>query len=257
MNAAERRSQIKEILQNERTISVSALAGRFEVSESTVRRDLALISDSGAIRRTYGGAVMLDNLANELPLTLRERENIEAKNSIATIAASMISDGSTLILDTSSTVIAMVPMLRDFDGLTVITNGIKTSYLLNSYSRITTFCTGGRLREHNMSLVGSAACRRFEEINADLAFISCRGFSIEKGITEASDEEAEVKRAMINAAARVVLLCDASKFGMVLMNRVCPAARISAVVTDIRPEKKYTDYFGQKGIKLYYTKSSV
>ena len=203
MNSTERRNDIKRILSDHNTATVKQLSEMYYVSESTIRRDLGKIaSESGAIRRTYGGAFMLDNLSNELPINIRERENTEAKNRIAGKASELIYDGATIILDTSSTVMEIVPYLNRFDGLTVITNGIKTAYLLNSYSKITTFCTGGRLRDHNMSLIGSAACARLEEINADIAFISCRGFTTEKGVTEASDEEAQVKKAMINAAGR-------------------------------------------------------
>ena len=84
-----------------------------------------------------------------------------------------------------------------------------------------------------MSLVGSAACKRFEEINADWAFISCRGFTTEKGVTESSDEEAQVKKTMISAASKTVLLCDSSKIGQVLMNRVCTYDKLYAVITDL------------------------
>ncbi len=240
MLAYERRNEIKEILREEKTVTAKDLAGRFFVSESTIRRDLDLISNEGMIRRTYGGAVMLDNIAGELPITLREHENTGAKHEIAKKAVSMIRDGMTIILDTSSTVTAMVPMLGKFETLTVITNGIKTSYLLNAYGRITTFCTGGRLREHNMSLVGMTTCRRLAELNADIAFISCRGLSSDRGVTEASEEEAEVKKAMISAAANTVLLCDSSKLGVFQLNRVCPIDSIDTIITentDILPEE--------------------
>ena len=251
MNSTERRNDIKRMLNDRSTATVSQLAEMYYVSESTIRRDLSKIaSENGAIRRTYGGVFMLDNLSNELPINIRERENIEAKKRIAEMAASFINDGATLILDTSSTVLEIVPYLNRFDGLTVITNGIKTAYLLNSYSKITTFCTGGRLRDHNMSLIGSTACSRLEEINADIAFISCRGFTPEKGVTEASDEEAQVKKAMINAAGRTVLLCDSSKIGLVLMNRVCRTENLHAVVTDKMLSENDAAKLERSGVKL-------
>lgn len=248
----ERREAIKKILEENKTATVEELSDKFFVSQSTIRRDLEKISGSGAIRRTYGGAVMLENLASELPISIREHENTDAKQRIASNAVRYIQDGSTIILDTSSTVTAMIPYLNNYDGLTVITNGIKTAYLLNSYSKITTYCTGGRLREHNMSLVGAATCSRFGELNADVAFISCRGISTDKGVTEASEEEASVKKAVLEAASRVVLLCDSSKFDMVLMNRVCALERIDAFVTDIEPPENYVKYFTEHGIEIIY-----
>jgi DeoR/GlpR family transcriptional regulator of sugar metabolism len=253
----ERREEIKKILDDEKTVRVDDLAKKFFVSPSTIRRDLDRIAGEGAIMRTHGGAVLLDNLASELPITLRERENTDAKQSIAALAADFIHSGATLILDTSSTVTSMIPYLNAYDGLTVITNGIKTAYLLNSYAKITTFCTGGRLREHNMSLVGAATCRRLEELNADFAFISCRGMSLSKGVTESSEEETQVKRAMISAAAKTVLLCDATKIGQVLMNRVCSFDSLYAIVTDRLLPKEYADYFENKGIIVRYSQNKL
>lgn len=253
----ERREAIKKLLEDERTVSVEKLAARFFVSQSTVRRDLDRIAGDGAVMRTHGGAVMLENLASELPINIRERENADAKQLIAESAVGLIHSGATLILDTSSTVTAMIPLLSAYDGLTVITNGIKIAYLLNSYAKITTFCTGGRLREHNMSLVGAAACRRLEELNADFAFISCRGLTLEKGVTEASEEETQVKKAMIGAAAKTVLLCDASKIGMVLMNRVCGLDSLYALVTDRPLPAEYADYLSAKGVSVIYSQNDV
>ena len=239
MLAYERRDEIKKLLQDEQYISVEKLAKRFFVSESTIRRDLDKISGDGMIRRTYGGAVMLDNLSNELPMMLREHENTDAKLIVAREAVTHITNGATIILDTSSTVTAMIPLLNQFEGLTIVTNGIKTCYLLNSYSKITTYCTGGKLREHNMSLVGMNACQRLNEINADIAFISCRGLSVEKGVTEASEEEAQIKKAMINAASKTILLCDNSKLDKVFMNRVCELEQLYKIICDTPLDKKY------------------
>jgi DeoR/GlpR family transcriptional regulator of sugar metabolism len=249
----ERRNAIFKLLEKEHMVSVEALARMFYVSESTIRRDLDKISGEGTVRRTYGGAVLLENLAVEMPITVREHENTDAKQTIAQNAAKLIRGGATIILDTSSTVTAMVPYLNAYDGLTVITNGIKTAYLLNSYGKITTYCTGGRLREHNMSLVGMTTCQRLNEINADIAFISCRGLSLEKGVTEASEEEAQVKKTMLTAAAKTVLLCDSTKLGMVLMNRVCEIERLSTIVTDKPLPEKYKEYIQAKGIEIIFT----
>lgn len=239
MLAYERRNEIKRILKDEQSVSVERLAKHFYVSESTIRRDLDKISDDGMIRRTYGGAVILDNLSNDLPMMLREHENTDAKNVIVRTAVKYITNGATIILDTSSTVTAMIPLLNAFEGLTVVTNGIKTCYLLNSYSKITTFCTGGKLREHNMSLVGMTACQRLNEINADIAFISCRGLSADKGVTEASEEEAQIKKSMINAASKTILLCDTSKLDKVFMNRVCDIDKLYTVICDKPLDEKY------------------
>lgn len=249
----ERRKAILGILERDRMASVEQLAKTFHVSESTVRRDLDIIAGNGMIQRTYGGAVLLENLTAELPITVREHENTRAKLAIAGAAVGLIRNGLTIILDTSSTVTSMIAHLNAFSGLTVITNGIKTAYLLNSYSKITTYCTGGRLREHNMSLIGATACQRLAEINADIAFISCRGLSIEKGVTETSEEETQVKKMMLTAASKKVLLCDSSKIGLILMNRVCEIGQLNTIITDKPLSVEFEKYIKSKGVEIIFT----
>ena len=199
------------------------------------------------VRYTVHMAVYLVDSSVDMPITMRTGKYRRQKQ-LARSAVNFIHSGATVILDTSM-VTAMVPHL-EFDALTVITNSIKTAYMLNACSKITTYCTGGRLRGFNMSLVGATAVERLSEINADIAFISCRGMTPEKGITEASDEEAQVKRAMIEAASRTVLLCDSSKHGLVMMNRICQIGRLHAIVSDRNMSHEYISAIESVGVKV-------
>jgi len=249
--AYERRAAIMELLENERQASVEALAQRFYVSPSTIRRDLAKIGN-GTMRRTYGGAVMLDTRTGDPPMLLRVREHSDAKGRIAQNALQFIHDGAVLMLDPSSTVMALAPLLIQYRDLTVVTNGLQTAYMLNTCGHITTHCTGGRLREHNMAMVGVPTCRRIGELNADVALLSCRGVSAQ-GVTEASEEEAQVKQAMIASAEKVVLLCDASKVDKVFMNRICDLGVLHALVTDAPLSEEMEITCREAGVMLVYS----
>jgi len=253
MSAFERRLEIADLLKKGEPVSVEKLAKKYYVCESTIRRDLDRLVRDGMAKRTYGGAVLLDNSTSDLPMLIRERENTKAKYAIARRAAEFIRDGDTIFMDPSSTVMALVPFLNKFTGLTVITNGLKTAYLLNTYGEITTHCTGGRLRQHNMALIGSPTCHRIKEINADIAFISCRGLDLDKSITEASEEEAEVKRAMQSNARRSVLLCDSSKFGRILTYRICDLDLINALISDSQPPEVLLKALIDCGVEVIIT----
>ena len=250
MSAFERRFDIAEQLKKANAVSVEKLAKQFFVCESTIRRDLDRLVRDGMAKRTYGGAVLLENSTNDLPMLIRERENIKTKNDIARRAAEFIRDGDTIFMDTSSTVMALVPFLNKFTGLTVVTNGLKIAYLLNAYSEITTHCTGGRLRQHNMALVGRPTCRRIEEINADIAFISCRGINTDRGVTEASEEEAEVKRAMLSSSQRTFLLCDSSKFGHIFTYRTCSLSVLDTLISDVCPPDELNRVLKERGANV-------
>jgi len=250
MSAFERRLEIVEQLKKANKVNVEKLAKQFFVCESTIRRDLDRIVREGMAKRTYGGAVLLDNSTSDLPMLIRERENTEIKNAIARRAVEFIRDGDTIFMDTSSTVMALVPLLDKFTGLTIVTNGLKTAYLLNTYNEITTHCTGGRLRQHNMALVGNSACRRIKEINANIAFISCRGINMDKGVTEASEEEAEVKRAMLFSSERTFLLCDSKKFGRVLTYHICALTSLNTLISDVEPPAELYNVLKEIGVDI-------
>ena len=252
MLSYERRQKISEIIRSQGMVAVDDLAARFDISPSTIRRDLDKLAAGGDIRRTYGGALLEENRSEEPPIILREKEHAEAKERIGRKAAELLKSGMTVIMDASSTVGAMVPFLGRIDRLTVVTSGVKTAYRLNSYANIRTYCTGGLLRKHNMSLVGMGSCRIFDEINADAVFLSCRGISAEKGVTEASEEETQVKRCMMRAAARTVLLVDSSKVGQVMMNKICDLGRIDILITDAELPEDWAAVCREKGVEILY-----
>lgn len=201
-------------------------------SGATIRRDLQDLEKDGSIKRTHGGAVLLEGTATEMPLILRESENSGPKQIIAEAAVKYISDGMTLFLDSSSTVSYMIRMLAPFKGLKIITNGIKTATLLSEYKNIKIYCTGGIIRENSRSLVGQSARDFIKQFNADICFLSCRGMSLEKGATDPNDEEAYIKREYIRNSDQRILLCDHTKIGVNYFCKVAPLSDYDQIITD-------------------------
>ena len=209
----ERQDKILEILEKKKAVTVDELCSVLYSSGATIRRDLAILENNRLIHRTHGGAVYIDGTANDFPLTLREIENMNLKESIANLAIPFISDGTTLFLDSSSTVAAFASKLNGFKHLRVVTNGIKPCNILSEKGGIEVYCTGGKLRENAKSLVGAAAIRSVEGFYADLAIFSCRGLTQDSGFSDTNEDEAELKRAYMKNAAKTMLLCDSSKVG--------------------------------------------
>lgn len=169
MTILERQERILAILAEYNTATVRRLAKELYASESTIRRDLAALERRGKIRRTFGGAVLADFLNREVPLTLREQANMEAKAAIAVKAAGMINDGDTIFLDASSTVLQLVRHLAQFRDLTVVTNGPKTSLSLGEL-KIRNLCTGGMLLPDSVAYVGAHTCEFFRRFNPNVVF---------------------------------------------------------------------------------------
>lgn len=249
MLGLERQQEILALLREVHSVTVEELCKKFYASGATIRRDLGRLEKSGLIRRTYGGAVLLEGNAVESPYLLRESENLEAKLGMAAAAAQLIKNGDTLFLDSSSTVMQLCRHLSGFDGITVITNGIKTAMLLAENANTTVYIAGGQLRKNSRSVIGVAAKEFFAPYYADIAFLSCHGLDPGYGLTEAHEEESQIKRLLIQKARRTVLLCDSTKVGQRFFSRTCGLESISALVTDREPEPLLRQALEQHGIK--------
>lgn len=233
MSAHNRRERILEAMREAGGfITVGQLCTQLYVSGATVRRDLAELECSRLIRRTRGGAMLVDSNANDEPLGFRENKNVVQKQIIAGLAKRYIRDGMTLFMDSSSTVGVLARQLDAYQGIKVITNGLKTAYLLSEMKNVSVLCTGGTVRENSQSLVGQSAVGFISRLNADLAFISCRGFSIAGGASEASEEEFYIKRQFLHNSAAAILLCDSAKLDIDCLCRVAPLSRFADVITE-------------------------
>lgn len=233
----ERLEKIQDILSERNTMSVRHLAEQLFVSETTIRRDLNELERQGLVKRIHGGVVLLAGPNRELPLYMRERQNSEAKELIASRALTHIHNGQVLFFDASSTVQRMVRHLTQFRDLTIITNGLKTAQELSSLSH-NVYCTGGLQLHNSSAYVGHIAERTVREFSADLFFFSSRGLSENGKITDASAEETQLRRVMFEQSEKRIFLCDSSKFGNTYCHNLCRLEQVDAMISDKAFQKK-------------------
>ena len=231
MFTVERHLEILRILENEKSISVNKLSRLLYVSAPTVRRDLSMLEEQGKVLRTHGGVVLRKAAESEVPLMFREEQNSQAKRRIASVAAEHISDGNVIFLDASSTAAHIIPFLKKFNDIIVVTNSPKTSLKLGEEG-IKNYCTGGLLLAHSIAYVGNEAEKFISNINADVFFFSSRGYIEDGYITDSSVEEATVKRAMMNNAERSFYLCDSSKKNKKYMYNICAASDVAGIISE-------------------------
>ena len=215
-----------------RFVTVEQMCEALFVSGATIRRDLQALEDSHLIRRTRGGAILVEGITSEDPLDFRESQNVMQKQIIAGNACLHIQDGMTLFLDSSSTVYILARNLEPFNSLRIITNGLKTAALLSDFKNLSVMCAGGTVREHSKSLIGQSTVEFVTHLNADIAFMSCRGFSIENGASEASEDEYFIKRQFLKNSKKSILLCDSSKMNIDFLCRLAPLTAFSEVITE-------------------------
>lgn len=252
MFTLERQKAILEQLKKEKSVKVTDLARQFYIGEATIRRDLFKLEKQGLLARTYGGALLAEGAHAEIPPSVRETERRSEKEHIGHLAAELVEEGSVVILDSSSTVLRMVPHLASRVRLTAITNGARTALELGGLHRPLVYCTGGKLRENSFSFTGQAACDFIRSYRADFLFFSCRGVSLEGGLTEANEEEAELRRVMVKSATKTVLLCDHTKLGNDAFARIGDFNTLYALVTDRRPPANWMARLEEAGVKVLF-----
>ncbi len=216
----ERQRGITDLLKQKGSMTTAELAKMLYVSEATIRRDLTKLEHMGQVRRTHGGAMIIAGPDTEIPLLLRDRANDTAKQAIAAKAITKIADGDTVMLDASSTVFRVVPLLEKKSNLTVVTNGPKTTIELAS-RHIRTLATGGVVLGNSLAFVGREAEQFIRGINADVLLMSCRGLSPDGYLTDSSLEEATIRKEMLRRARKKYLLCDTSKVGARYTYNIC------------------------------------
>lgn len=224
----ERQEEIMQILESKRSVSVAKLADLLYVSAPTVRRDLTILEEQGKVHRTHGGVVLRKTSDTEIPLLFREDQHNAAKKTIAEKASQYISNGDVIFLDASTTAAYLVPYLEKFSDIIVVTNSPKTSMLLGERN-IKNYCTGGLLLRHSIAYVGSEAEKFVSNINADLFFFSSRGYTEDGMITDSSEREVVMKKAMLQNAEESFYLCDSSKKNQKFAFNVCATKDVNVI----------------------------
>lgn len=252
MLALERRNKILEELQIKRQVVVSELAKYFQVSEETIRRDLDKLDKDGYAVKIYGGAVINENSALELPLNVRKKKNIQGKQKIAELIANLIEDGDHISLDPSSTSVFIARALRDKERLTVITNSLEVMIELSDVESWNVICSGGTMKEGFLALTGPRANDGLAAFNTDKSIMSCKGFDMNKGITDGGELFCETKRTMIANSKEHIVAVDHSKFDSVAFSKVCDLDTVDIVVTDEKPSDEWLEQFRRQGIKCIY-----
>lgn len=235
MIPAQRRQDILKQVSVQGTGTIAELSERYGVSEMTIRRDLQALEKEGHLKYTRGGAIILpkDMLRAEPNYEAKKRQYMGQKAEIARYAAQFVVDDDIIILETGTTVTAMVPHLADKENLTVVTNGLFTTNELRMLvPKSTVICTGGILRGVSFTLVGPVAERFFHEFYARKLFLSGLGFTLDAGLTDPQMIDTQVKKAMIASADQVIVLVDSSKFGIRSFTTVIAPYDIDILITD-------------------------
>lgn len=237
MNNEQRQQQILNYLLENHFASIDEIARRIYVSGATVRRDLQKLEQKGFVKTVYGGVVLTEYSNEIVPVSLRDKENVAAKEKIAEEAAKRIHDNETIILDSSSTARRICRYIKNRKNLTVITNNLRICEELKD-TDITLYCTGGAHMRRHDCFMGHYAEEFLKQITADTLFFSSQGLSADGNIVDRSEEEIALRKVMLSRAQKRIFLCDSSKFGKSYPFTLCNVADVTEIISDVPWDKE-------------------
>lgn len=225
-----RQSTILRFIEERGSINIHTLFSQIPASEATIRRDLTLLEQKQCIMRRRGEAFVLKK---SLKNAFQQRENINrsAKQIIAHIAAKLIQDNDTVILDAGTTTLEIARLLTQKNNLTIVTNSLPIANIL-APTKVSLLFAGGHLFSQNMSTQGPDAEAFFKKIEVNKAFVGASGVRKSVGLETLNPYEAEIKRLMVRSAKQSYGVVDASKFNMAGVNVFCEFSELDFLITD-------------------------
>lgn len=216
-------------------MSLRELARVVQTSEVTVRRDVRALEAEGLLDRRHGGAVLPGGFTRESGFPQKSHLATAEKTAIADLAAGLVEEGEAIVVGAGTTTQELARRLARVPGLTVVTNSLLVAQALAHANRVEVVMTGGTLRGSNYALVGSGAEQSLQGLRVSRAFLSGSGLTAERGLSTSNMLSASVDRALVQAAAEVVVLADHTKLGADTMFQTVPTDLITRLVTDEPP----------------------
>ena len=254
MAQKDRLEQIRQIVRLEKKVVVANLSNQFGVTPETIRRDLEKLEEEGLVVRTYGGAVLNQTESSE-KIDFVKRSETNVRRGKKGDCGHCFRDGSpnaSIGCDASSTVMETLKYLSEREDILVLTNSVKVIREMER-SRFGILSTGGRVNRQSYSMQGGVARSTIQEYHLDMVLISCKGMSMEGGIFDSHELEADVKKSLIERGHKVYLLADHSKFGRVAFMKLTDLEQIDVVVTDRKPSDEWMRLFSRNHVEVYYS----
>ena len=251
--ARERQEHIARIVEEHGRARVADLARQFDVSAVTIRKDLLALETEQRLVRAHGGAIAIDRSRPELAFDIRERLQADEKLRIGAAAAALVSDGESIVMDASTTALSVARHIKSrgaWSQLTIITNGLRIASELAGHPGLTVLMLGGRVRWEALSVVGQLGDGLFSRINVQKAFLGAAGFTLESGLSDATDEEAQIKRSMVAAAREVIAIVDHTKWERAAFATFCAIDQVGTVPTDPGAPAAMMDALRARGVDV-------
>lgn len=249
MARKQRLSQIVSAVIEAGSVEVATLAERFVVSEATIRRDLDLLEGQRLISRTHGGA-STNAAFNDFPLNYKTAQDLDEKRRIAERALRFLEGARVIGMTGGTTVTEFARLLKDREGLTIVTNALNIATNLLSSPGLRVFVAGGEARNSSQETVGPMAEAFLADYNVDVAFLGVDGVDPAAGCTNYDPVGARVNGVLQHRARLTIVLADATKISKVALAQVCAMSEVDVLITDSRAPQPILDQIRQQGCEV-------
>lgn len=248
--AVQRINDIKTLMLEQKSMTVSALSEHFGVTYETIRRDLEALEKEGFLRKVYGGAALNVRVQNEVDFATLVGLFSESKQLIAQKAANFIRQNDCIYLDASTTAYHIISEIVD-RNLTVMTNSLKALSKLSESPSINVVALGGTLNRLSFSFQGASTCSQLSNFHLDKAFISCNALDRTYGLSDKGEESATLHKAIMESSNEVFLVVDHTKFDKISFAKFADFKKVKAVITDHPLSEEWTTFLRENKIAWY------
>lgn len=248
LSQSEREREILSLVISDSSLSVAKISDLLGVSAVTIRSDLASLEVQGFIIRSRGGA----RPAFHPEILRRQKTQVEVKNRIARKAASLVSDGDTIIIEAGTTTALIAKYLTGKRNIRIVTNSTLIIPYARSNPGIHLSVVGGTFRPEIEALVGPMALNGLESFYVKIAFVGTDGFTLENGMSSHFPEAAAVLKKVVERAESTVLVADSSKYGNTGFVSIMPITAVSKIVTDRDLPDGAVERLKKEGVELVF-----
>ena len=246
----DRLNEMEQYILDQGTASLEDLCQHFQVSMNTVRRDLSDLLERGRLKKVYGGVSAESRSQSVIPMSERASRNGAGKQIIGKLASSLVQDGMSIFLDSGSTTVRILPYLADKKNVTVITHSLMALYEAAKYPQLNVIALGGMYNAATSSFVGSNTLDELSKMAINLVFLGATGVTLERGLTNTTYFEVEIKQSVARRNKNLVLMADHSKFGHNALLTFCNFEDLTAVVTDQPLPEEYETVIARQNIRV-------